>query len=52
VPVAYRIDPELSRIVTDCRGETTLRDVVAHFDELEVDPSCPEAPTFCSTSPR
>lgn len=42
MPVLYRIDPELNRIVTDCRGETTLRDVIHHFDELEVDPGCPD----------
>ena len=42
MPVLYRIDPELNRIVTECRGETTLRDVIGHFDELEIDPGCPE----------
>lgn len=42
MPVVYRIDPDLARIVTECRGETTLRDVLHHFDELEVDPGCPE----------
>ena len=42
MPVLYRIDPDLNRILTECRGETTLREVIGHFDELEVDPGCPE----------
>jgi hypothetical protein len=42
VPVSYRIDPDLKRIFTECRGETTLRDVLSHFDELELDPGVPE----------
>ena len=42
VPVVYRIDSELNRIVTTCQGETTLREVIGHFDELEADPECPD----------
>ena len=42
MPVVYQIDPERNRIVTQCVGETTLREVLAHFDELELDPSCPD----------
>jgi hypothetical protein len=42
VPVSYRIDPELNRIFTECHGATTLRDVISHFDELEVDPGVPD----------
>jgi hypothetical protein len=42
VPVVYRIDPELNRIVTQCVGETSLREVLAHFDELDVDAECPD----------
>jgi len=42
VPVVYRIDSEQHRIVTHCVGETTLREVLSHFDELEMDPACPD----------
>jgi hypothetical protein len=42
MPVVYRIDSELNRIVTQCVGETTLREVLSHFDELEMDPGCPD----------
>ncbi len=38
MPVTYRSDPEHRRIVTRCEGETTLAEVLAHFDELEADP--------------
>jgi hypothetical protein len=41
MPVTYRIDPERRRIVTRCAGETTLPEVLAHFDELERDPRVP-----------
>ena len=41
MPVTYRIDRELGRILTRCTGETTLREVLAHFEELEMDPDCP-----------
>ncbi len=41
MPVTYRIDPELRRIVTHCSGNATLAEVLAHFDELESDPDCP-----------
>src|SRR5262249_42597779 len=41
MPVTYRIDPERRLIVTRCTGETTLPEVLAHFDELERDPTCP-----------
>lgn len=41
MPVTYRIDAERRRILTRCDGETTLREVLAHFDELEADPECP-----------
>jgi hypothetical protein len=41
MPVTYRIDRELHRILTRCTGETMLREVLAHFAELEVDPDCP-----------
>ncbi len=39
--MTYRIDPERRRILTRCEGETTLREVLGHFDELEQDPKCP-----------
>jgi len=42
MPVTYRVDPERRRIVTRCAGETTLPEVLAHFDELERDPRVPE----------
>ena len=41
MPVSYRIDPERRRIVTRCEGDATLVEILAHFDELEVDPACP-----------
>ena len=41
MPVTYRIDRELNRIVTRCTGQTTLREVLGHFEELEADPDCP-----------
>jgi hypothetical protein len=41
VPVTYRIDPERRRILTRCDGDTTLPEVLAHFDELERDPRVP-----------
>ena len=41
MPVTYRIDREQNRILTRCTGETMLREVLAHFDELEADPDCP-----------
>jgi hypothetical protein len=41
MPVTYRIDREQKRILTSCTGETTLREVLGHFDELESDPECP-----------
>ena len=41
MPVTYRIDPERRRIVTRCAGETTLPEVLAHFEELERDPRVP-----------
>ncbi len=41
MPVTYRIDIERRRIVTHCTGPTTLAEVIAHFDELELDANCP-----------
>jgi hypothetical protein len=41
MPVTYRIDRERNRILTSCTGETTLREVLGHFDELEADPERP-----------
>ena len=41
MPVTYRIDPEHKRILTRCAGNTTLAEVLAHFDELELDANCP-----------
>ena len=41
MPVTYRIDRDRRRIVTRCAGETTLTEVLAHFEELEKDPRLP-----------
>jgi hypothetical protein len=41
MPVTYRIDPARGRILTRCAGDTTLPEVLAHFDELERDPRVP-----------
>ncbi len=41
MPIHYRIDREIKRILTRCTGETTLKEVLGHFEELEVDPDCP-----------
>lgn len=41
MPVTYRIDVERRRIVTQCADPTTLAEVLAHFDELELDANCP-----------
>ena len=41
MPVTYSIDAERRRIATRCEDFTTLREVLAHFDELELDPACP-----------
>jgi hypothetical protein len=42
MPITYRIDSELNRIVTRCTGETMLKEVLGHFDELEADPDVPK----------
>jgi hypothetical protein len=41
VPVTYEIDHERNRIATRCIGETTLSEVLAHFDDLERDHNRP-----------
>jgi len=41
MPITYRIDRELNRILTRCSGETVLKEVLGHFAELEADPDCP-----------
>lgn len=41
MPVTYTIDAERRRIATRCGDFTTLREVLSHFDELELDPDCP-----------
>ena len=41
MPITYRIDRELNRILTRCTGETVLKEVLGHFAELEADPDCP-----------
>lgn len=39
--VTYAIDPSQRLIVTRCAGQTELRDVIAHFEQLMKDPECP-----------
>jgi hypothetical protein len=41
MPVNYMIDSDRNMIRTSCRGNTTLAEVLAHFDELERDPVRP-----------
>ena len=41
MPVTYRIDSGRRRIVTRCDGDTTLPEVLAHFDDLDHDDRCP-----------
>ena len=41
MPITYLIDKERGRIVTTCSGHATLREVMAHFDELQRDPERP-----------
>jgi hypothetical protein len=41
VPVVYAIDPGSSSIRTTCTGEVGFDEVVAHFRELEGNPSLP-----------
>jgi hypothetical protein len=41
VPVSYEIDHRRKRIATRCIGDTTLSEVLAHFDELERDQNRP-----------
>ena len=39
--VTYVFDPAERLIVTRCAGNTELRDVLAHFEQLVNDPACP-----------
>lgn len=41
MPITYEIDPAQRLILTRCVGNTDLREVMAHFEELVNDPSCP-----------
>ncbi len=41
MPVIYQIDPARRLIHTRCVGETTLRDVMEHFETLVNDPESP-----------
>jgi hypothetical protein len=42
MPVTYLIDKSRGRIITSCSGHITLREVMAHFDELQRDPERPD----------
>jgi hypothetical protein len=44
MPVTYTIDSERNIIRTSCLGNTTLPEVLAHFDKLERDPLRPTRP--------
>ena len=44
MPVEYTFDPGRNMIRTSCLGETTLPEVLSHFDELESDPGRPPRP--------
>ena len=41
MPITYLIDKDRGRIITTCAGHVTLREVMAHFDELQRDPERP-----------
>ena len=41
MPISYEIDRGRNRIATRCFGDTTLTEVLAHFDELERDQDRP-----------
>jgi hypothetical protein len=41
MPVSYEIDRRRNRITTRCSGDTTLSEVLAHFDIIERDPDRP-----------
>ena len=41
MPVTYEIDRKRNRIATRCVGDTTLSEVLEHFDELERDAQRP-----------
>jgi hypothetical protein len=42
MPVSYVIDKPGKFIQTRCFGNTTLEEVIGHFDELVQDPDCPD----------
>ena len=42
MPITYRINRERARVETTCSGQTTLKEVMAHFDELQKDPGRPQ----------
>jgi hypothetical protein len=42
MPVTYKLDPVAEVVETRCTGGATLDEVLAHFRELEADPSLPE----------
>ncbi len=42
MPITYRIIPDRGRIETACAGHITLKEVMAHFDELQRDPARPQ----------
>lgn len=44
MPVTYSIHSDRNLLLTRCRGNTTLTEVLAHFDELDRDADCPRTP--------
>ncbi len=48
MPANYRIDAERKRILTRCEGNA-VAEVLAHFDELELDANARPARTRSST---
>ena len=41
MPITYEIDQARRLIVTRCVGQTELREVMKHFEDLVKDPACP-----------
>ena len=41
MPITYALDPDRRLIVTRCIGDTSLNEVLQHFQDLIGDPRCP-----------
>ena len=42
MPIAYQFSADKRTIRTTCTGFLTLAEIIAHFQDLEHDPECPE----------